>query len=750
MKKITLAILVLCICFTASATVMAKSQSDTGMRELLSLLDIMVGDAEGNFHPDRPVTRAEFTKVAIMASSYHNAVPETSSTSPFGDVPYTLWSAPYIALAVNNDIVSGYPDSTFRPDDTVRLEEGVTICLKVLGYSENDYGKVWPSGPMSLARNLDLLENVDKKTGDTLLRKDVMQLIYNTLNTKTKGSQNELISVLGYSYIEDLTLIATREQDKTISKDRALTSAGTFKTNLTITNEMIGQKGDAFIENGDTFAVFVPYEQSQKMHTVYSAINNDVLVYQNGSSVVLDTDADTTCYSGKQTGTLASLSTTFKTGDILRVVYDADGDASHVIHEKDNLNGPYVVYSENWLAANGIDASASVIRNGKTATLSDVATHDLIYYSAQMNVIWAYSDRITGTYEKAIPNQDTPTSIIISGNTLSIETGEAFAKLASGGKVQPGDTITVLLGRNGGIAEVITNDVSTVFTGLLVETGTKEYLTQSNNTEYAYYAKLITADGNAIEIRTNKDYQDLKNYIVTSTTSNGQTKLSRVSGTVSDINGTFNADKMMLDGKVVSSDVKILDMIGYGNTGKSVTYGRIYPQQINGITLNSRNIEYIGYNEKNEISELFLEDASGDLWSYGVLTDSDKNSMGMSVSGKYTINIGGKEQTFSTANSYSANVGAGVKFSTQNNSLTSLYALTKAGETAKSFDDRFMYATNGEKIALGAGLVVYKRTGSYSHEYQLISVQDIDLSQGSVHCYKNSNKIRVIIWTVNN
>ncbi|MBR3943244.1 MAG: S-layer homology domain-containing protein, partial [Clostridia bacterium] len=408
MKKIISLALVLILCLSVSVTGHAETTSDAKIRQLLARLDVMVGDSDGNFYPENPVTRAEFIKVAIMASPYRDAVPETSSTSPFGDVPYTLWSAPYIALGADSGLISGYPDSTFRPDNTVLLEEGVTVCLKLLGYTEADYGKVWPAGPMSLARSLELLENVDKSTNETLLRKDVMQLIYNTLNTKMKGSQFELISVPGYTYLEDTVIIATREQDKSIGKDRVLTSAGTFKTEETIPADIIGQKGDAFVKNGDTLVVFVPYTQTQNLHTVYSVINNDILIYENGSAAVLDADSDLICHSGKSTAPLSSLRTTFKTGDILRVVYDADGDMDYLVHEKDNLDGPFVVYNDNWMAANGIDTSASVIRNGKNASLSDVTLHDLVYYSGQMNMVWAYNKRITGTYEKAIPNQDTP------------------------------------------------------------------------------------------------------------------------------------------------------------------------------------------------------------------------------------------------------------------------------------------------------------------------------------------------------
>ena len=258
MKKLVATVLALCLvinCLPMFAS--ASEQNESSIMHLLSVLDIMVGDEYGNFNLDDFVTRAEFTKIAIMASEYRNSVPENSNTAPFGDVPYKLWSAPYIALAVDNGLVSGYPDSTFRPENTVLLEEAVTICLNLLGYEKSDYGRVWPSGPISFAKNLELLENVGKSAGEILKRRDVMHLIYNTINTKVKGTNNELINHSDYEYMEDTVLIATKNEDSSVSKNKVVTSKGTFKIAEDFDiSEMVGKKGDAFIKNGDTLNYF--------------------------------------------------------------------------------------------------------------------------------------------------------------------------------------------------------------------------------------------------------------------------------------------------------------------------------------------------------------------------------------------------------------------------------------------------------------------------------------------------------------
>lgn len=887
MKKLLSVLLILCIFLSLPVTGFAKVENDAQIQELLSLLNIMVGDPDGNFHPERPVTRAEFVKVAIMASPYRNAVPEISSTSPFGDVPYTLWSAPYIALASDSNLVSGYPDSTFRPDNTVLLEEGVTILLKTLGYSEADYGKVWPSGPMSLAKNLDLLEDMDKFTGDTLLRRDVMQLLYNTLNTKAKGSQNELINGLNYAYLEDTTVIATQNENKSISADRVLTSAGTYKigdhfnrslvgrkgaafikngdtlelfipnaqtsesysvykaegnsitvqtegntSDLYLSNDlicytgtqtanvstakfnpgdlltvyydalgntdyvihrktdlnytlaedivllatqaedksvgkdsiltsagtykmngivnssMVGQKGDAFIQNGDTIAVFMPDTQNIKTHPVFSVVNTDILIYENKSTSTLAIDDATVCYSGRLSGTLSDIRSQMQTGDTLKIAYDKDGDVDYLLHQKATLKGPYTVLSNAWMSQNGIAENASVIRNGKTVTNNEIGLHDVVYYAEDLNLVWAYSDSLTGIYEKATPNQDNPSSVVISGNTLSIESATAFKKLASGGNVRLGDTVTVLLGRDGAIADVVTGDTQIVQHGLLIGTGTKEYITESGNTEYAYYATVATADGNTLEVKTGKqDFESARSEIVTVTTKNGVSSIARTNQTP-DLNGTFNATKMTLDGKAVAEDVKILDIVGYRNASRVPIYEKAFPQQLHNITLNKNNIAYVGFNQSGEIDELFLNDATGDLWNYGVVTEVNKSIGGMSASGQYVINVNGVEQTYSANSAFPINTNNAIQYILQNGALTHAKALSKLAGTVTNIDDKYVYMSSGQKYALGEGLAVYKRYNLDWH-YQWISPEDVDLSSGSIQCYKENNKVRVIVWTVN-
>ena len=207
-KKIIALLLAVLTILSVSGAVSAQDSIEE-QAAVIKMLNIMNGDPDGNFRLEDYVTRAEFSKVAIAASSYRNSVAAGMNISPFEDVPYTHWATPYIKLAVTNKIVSGYPDSTFRPDQTVTYEEALTIVLKLLGYTNEDFGSSWPYGQVGLAKNLSLTDGIDRQIGDPMTRGNVVTLFYNLLDTKMKGNTAKYITVLDCEIVESVILIAT-------------------------------------------------------------------------------------------------------------------------------------------------------------------------------------------------------------------------------------------------------------------------------------------------------------------------------------------------------------------------------------------------------------------------------------------------------------------------------------------------------------------------------------------------------------
>ena len=143
-----------------------QALNETSILNVLAALEIMNGDESGSLNLSSPVTRAEFTKMVLAASSAKDAVESQSSFSPYGDVTRSHWAAGYIKTARDMGLISGYLDGTFKPDDGVKLAEAVTVALKNLGYTEADFAGSYPTGQMSLYHSLSLDDGLSLNDAD--------------------------------------------------------------------------------------------------------------------------------------------------------------------------------------------------------------------------------------------------------------------------------------------------------------------------------------------------------------------------------------------------------------------------------------------------------------------------------------------------------------------------------------------------------------------------------------------------------
>jgi hypothetical protein len=645
MKKIISAVIAVSICVSS---VCALADSSADIMPLLSELNVMVGDGEGNYRLDDNVSRAEFTKLAISISKSKNTVAAGTKVSPFSDVTYKHWSAPYVRAAVTAGIVEGYIDATFRPDNTVSYEEALTMLLKVLGYTNDDFGFSWPYGQLGLADNLEITKAVDANIGDALTRGQVARLVFNTLNTKMKDSQSRLISIFDCQVMEDVTIIASHNEDSSLGENKIFTTAGTFEINSNFDSGYVGRKGDIFIKNDDDVVAFMPENSvigELERYVIYSQLPNAVVGYKNGSFTQIDITDGTTCYKDSVKTSYAAVKNELEMGDILYVRKDGNG-IDYVSYEKGNMEGPVKVTSSDWQQIFNTNSATAVMRNGVKVGVSDIQTNDIIYFSSDLNMVLAYTDRVTGVYEKASPTKDSPIQVTVSGKEYSIESVEAFNDLSSSGGFKYGDTVTLLLGRTGEIAGVAGGGSSSTLStcGFVTDTGRKDFTNPDGSTYSSYYASVVTPDGNVNEYATSYDPKNMKCSVVRINFKDGKASLSsnRQGGSYL---GRVNASANKVGDMKLAEDVKIIDTSGTYPDDIS-GWCRVYPQRIDGVTLSESNVKYYSKNGAGEIDEIILSDVTGDTYTYGVIIRGEY--------GAYTIDIDGTQNIYQTGFSTTA------------------------------------------------------------------------------------------------
>ncbi len=724
-------ILFFVLTFLGALPVWAEEPQE-GSLDLLAELSIMNGDPDGNLRLDDPVTRAEFTKMAVASSSYRNSVAKSLSISPFPDVTYRHWAAPYVRVGVTNGLVSGYPDATFRPDEGVLFEEGVTIMLRVLGYTDSDFGVSWPYGQLGLAQNLDMTDDVSCSAGEVMNRGQVAQLIYNCLGINMKGMPStQLVNDFDVQILEDVTLIADSNDDASIANDEVFTSSGTYKVDSTLDRSMLGLSGDVAIKNGTKLLAFLPEsgKNATEEYVVYSTLSDTVMAYQNNTLQSVRIDDSTTVYKGKTQMNFGTLKPTLSLGDVLRMKRSGN-TIDYITWQKGTVKGPLTVQSANWGSSWGVTENTTVMRDGLVSSASALQSYDIAYYLSDIDMVLAYSDKVSGIYEKATPNKDMPSSVTVSGMVYTIEGSSAFQKLSSNGEFLLGDTVTLLLGKDGGVADVVSSASSSGGTvvGYVTGSGRKDYQSGVTDTYSGYYVTIVLPSGEVRDYTTNKDYSSALNNVVKITFKDGNAVISSSKKSLNrNLTGTFSWDERTLGSYTVASDVEILD-VGTTHANEASAYARVFPQRLDGVKISAENVLYYELNNKGTISKMILDNVTNDSFLFGLTTlaTSDKQTL----TGSYKYLVDGQTYSLSTVKRIlNIATGQGIMIAGNPANPNTVTALSEITGKLSNLSSTHL-TTGGESYPISGNVAVYRKRSIYASDYTKIPLSDIIGQQG--------------------
>ena len=96
----------------------------------LASLGMITGVGDNKYEPDRSITRAEFTAIAMRFADL-----ATGGENVFSDVAEDAWYHDYVVGSIKYGWITGYPDGTFRPENTITRAEVTTIVNRMLGRS---------------------------------------------------------------------------------------------------------------------------------------------------------------------------------------------------------------------------------------------------------------------------------------------------------------------------------------------------------------------------------------------------------------------------------------------------------------------------------------------------------------------------------------------------------------------------------------------------------------------------------------
>lgn len=412
---------------------------------------------------------------------------------------------------------------------------------------------------------------------------------------------------------------------------------------------------------------------------------------------------------------------------------DASGKPDLVSLINGQMEGPIVAQS-GWRSSLPFSPS-KVYRNGSPATLSNVQNYDVVYWNASMGTVWAYAKKATGPIQAIAPDRAEPTSVTVAGRTYPIETSSAAYALSDLGQYHLGDTVTLLLGRSGGVAAVA--DVSASAgerVGVVTAVEKTSYPDGSGGTYTAQAVTLLATDGQTYQYQVQGSYKVGSLVRATVAAQGGQVTLRGLGG--ASLSGKVNKEGTKLDKYAFAQGAEVLDI----SEGRGAV---IYPSRLAGLSLDRGEIKYYSLNPQGEIETLILNDVTGDAYQYGIITRFEEAGEGMSRLCTYQYDVGGVGYTFSGSTRFPA-TGGPVRILGDPANPDRLYPLTaaKAGQLVGN-----QFVSGSQKYTLSDNVAVYEQRGG---QYFLSSLARAEESQGSLTAWydkaeADGGRIRVIV-----
>ena len=392
--------------------------------DILRLMGVADGTGDNRFNPSQKLTRAQFCTMVVNFMGMGDDVVLHSTRTIFTDVPSSHWARGYVNLAASTmledggsssgtgsdsdpkpagtPLISGIGDGRFLPDSQLTYAQAVTILIRVLGYSSNKVGAVWPDGYLNLAQSIGLTEGISAGPNAPIDRAQAAQLFVNALSCET-GDGKEYYTTLGSAKEDTILLAVNTETDDGSAIGAVRTSNGTYLPDAedVAPTALVGRRGSLVLNNQSEIVTFVPDDSSAvtislmgnaepsyvsaaggKRYTIsgdtpiYTANSEESKSYAEGYGT-LTAGSRITLFTlrGKVTAIYAGSTSTAASEDAVVVV---DGASAADFHK---LTGGAEGYT--------------ILKNQQVISMSQIKPYDVVTYDSISNTLIVSDLRLT-------------------------------------------------------------------------------------------------------------------------------------------------------------------------------------------------------------------------------------------------------------------------------------------------------------------------------------------------------------------
>lgn len=582
--------------------------------DVLRLMGVVDGTGGNRFQPGEALTRAQFCAMVVKFMQKGDQAPLHATRTIFSDVTARHWGLAYVNLAASTTVkdgekevplISGVGNGKFEPDARITLAQAATILIRVLGYSSQQAGAVWPQSYMNLAKSIGLTDGVSAGANDAITRAQAAQLFVNALGCKT-GEGGDYYQTLG-SARDDVVLLAVNVDTEDGTQEGAVrTSDGTYlpKTEDVKPTALQGRRGALVVNDKGEIVTFVPDDSVATTVILSGNAQPTYLKGANGQQYTIS--SDTLVYTADKTDgdRYVSAHTSLPSGSQVTLfsergkVVAVYAGGSMATSEAGAVVVTGSVNSAAFHKLTGGAANYTIQKNRQTISLSGIKEYDVVTYDSLSNTLIVSDLRLTCVVEDAYPNAKAPEKLTALGHEFEVlesawDTTKNFGV---------GNQTTLLLTADGKVAGMAEAGGKTRSTAIgMVREGAAEVFLPNGGT-LSLKGEVPSADRMADRLVT--------------ISSGTKGKISASPLAAKTTSGVFDPEAMKLGSYTVTAGVRVYEQaedgamveVGLGNLGA----GEIAGGKIATYHLNSANM----------VDYIVLKDVTGNAYEYGMLIAS--------------------------------------------------------------------------------------------------------------------------------
>ena len=598
--------------------------------DILRLMGVVSGTGGNQFNPNGTLTRAEFCTMVVKFMQQGDQVPIHATRTIFSDVTSKHWAQGYVNLAASLTVkdgerevplISGVGDGRFQPDEKITQAQAATILIRVLGYSSEQAGAVWPQSYMNLAESIGLSDGLPSDYNAALTRGQAAQLFVNALSCKN-GEGSDYYTTLGKAQ-EDTIILAVNVETDDGTSDGAIRTTANKESEAYLPAEgegnpyaLQGKRGALVLNDKDEIVTFVPDDSSATTIILSGDAQPSYVKASGGSQYTMSKDtllytADATegksymeGYSVLKSGTQITMYS--ERGKIVAVY--ASGSASSIDSDAVVVMGSPSTAMFHQLT--GGATNFNIQKGRQTITMSQIQPYDVVTYDSMSNTLIVSDLRLTCIYENASPNSKAPTEIEVLGHTFEV----LDSAWEMTGDYKVGDQVTLLLTADGKVAGMAAPSGKTRSTAIgMVDSGK---------------ATVFLPNGGTLELSgTISNADNLADQLVTiSSGTKGKISASKLSS--KSTSGQFLVEEGKLGSYTVSAGVQIYEQVSGGAMVK------LDPTSLNMASIPGEKIATYHLNTSNYVDYIVLDRVTGNAYKYGMLiarttvTEAEKDDEG--------------------------------------------------------------------------------------------------------------------------